>query len=114
MSLAGGGTIFTAGIVLSVMIRLSSHRYHAKCSADSDPNRSRLALGATKWEVVRMTVLPYGRSGVVAASMLGLGALGETVAVLTRAAARPGTGRCSTAVIRRRIASASEFSEPLP
>lgn len=51
------------------------------------------ALGATKWEVVRMTVLPFGRSGVIAASMLGLGrALGETVAVLIilRSAARPG------------------------
>jgi phosphate transport system permease protein len=42
-----------------------------------------LALGATKWEMIRMSVLPYGRSGVVSASMLGLGrALGETVAVL--------------------------------
>jgi phosphate transport system permease protein len=42
-----------------------------------------LALGATRWEMIRMAVLPYGRSGVVSASMLGLGrALGETVAVL--------------------------------
>ena len=41
------------------------------------------ALGATQWEVVRMTVLPFGRSGTIAAAMLGLGrALGETVAVL--------------------------------
>ncbi|MFC7464448.1 phosphate ABC transporter permease subunit PstC [Brachybacterium sp. GCM10030252] len=42
-----------------------------------------LALGATRWETVRTVVLPFGRSGVVAASMLGLGrALGETMAVL--------------------------------
>ncbi|MBE9403567.1 phosphate ABC transporter permease subunit PstC [Brachybacterium sp. p3-SID1565] len=42
-----------------------------------------LALGATKWEVIKTVVLPFGRSGVVAASMLGLGrALGETMAVL--------------------------------
>jgi phosphate transport system permease protein len=41
-----------------------------------------LALGATKWEMVRMAVLPYGRAGVVSGSMLGLGrALGETIAV---------------------------------
>lgn len=42
-----------------------------------------LALGATRWETVRMAVLPFGRSGLVSASMLGLGrALGETMAVL--------------------------------
>ncbi|MDN6328418.1 MAG: phosphate ABC transporter permease subunit PstC [Brachybacterium sp.] len=42
-----------------------------------------LALGATRWETIRTVVLPFGRSGIVAASMLGLGrALGETMAVL--------------------------------
>jgi len=43
-----------------------------------------LALGATRWEVIRMSVLPFGRSGIISASMLGLGrALGETMAVAT-------------------------------
>ncbi len=42
-----------------------------------------LALGATRWETIRTVVLPFGRGGGVAASMLGLGrALGETMAVL--------------------------------
>lgn len=42
-----------------------------------------LALGATRLEMIRMAVLPFGRSGVISASMLGLGrALGETMAVL--------------------------------
>ena len=42
-----------------------------------------LALGATKWEMIRLAVLPFGRSGIISASMLGLGrALGETMAVL--------------------------------
>jgi phosphate transport system permease protein len=42
-----------------------------------------LALGATRWEMIRMTVLPYARSGMVSGAMLGLGrALGETIAVL--------------------------------
>jgi phosphate transport system permease protein len=42
-----------------------------------------LALGATRWEVIRTAVLPFGRPGVISASMLGLGrALGETIAVL--------------------------------
>jgi phosphate transport system permease protein len=41
-----------------------------------------IALGATRWETIRLAVLPYGRSGMVSASMLGLGrALGETIAV---------------------------------
>ncbi|MGQ4495807.1 PstC family ABC transporter permease, partial [Dermabacteraceae bacterium P13101] len=40
-------------------------------------------LGATRWEMIRMSVLPFGRSGIMSASMLGLGrALGETMAVL--------------------------------
>ena len=42
-----------------------------------------LALGATKWEMIRLAVLPFGKSGIVSASMLALGrALGETMAVL--------------------------------
>ena len=41
-----------------------------------------LALGATRWEMIRMAVLPFGRAGIVSAVMLGLGrALGETLAV---------------------------------
>jgi phosphate transport system permease protein len=41
-----------------------------------------LALGATRWEMIRMAVLPYGRSGIIGGAMLGLGrALGETLAV---------------------------------
>jgi phosphate transport system permease protein len=41
-----------------------------------------LALGATRWEMIQMSVIPYGKSGVISAAMLGLGrALGETMAV---------------------------------
>lgn len=41
-----------------------------------------LALGATRWEMIRMSVLPFGRSGIISSAMLGLGrALGETMAV---------------------------------
>jgi len=40
-----------------------------------------LALGATRWEMIRMAVLPYSRAGITGASMLGLGrAIGETIA----------------------------------
>lgn len=95
VSLAGGGTIFTAGVVLSVMILpiVTSVSREVFRQTPHIQMEAAQALGATKWEVVRMTVLPFGRSGVIAASMLGLGrALGETVAVLIilRSAARPG------------------------
>jgi phosphate transport system permease protein len=81
---ATGRTILTAGIVLAVMIIpvisalsreifLQTPRLHEEAA---------LALGATRWEVIRMAVFPYARSGVVSAAMLGLGrALGETMAV---------------------------------
>jgi phosphate transport system permease protein len=40
------------------------------------------ALGATKWEMIRTAVLPYGKPGIIASVMLGLGrALGETIAL---------------------------------
>lgn len=85
VSVSGGGTIFTAGIVLAVMIlpiitAVTREVYRQTPHAQLEAAQ---ALGATKWEVIRMTVLPFGRSGTIAASMLGLGrALGETVAVL--------------------------------
>jgi phosphate transport system permease protein len=122
VSLAGGGTIFTAGIVLSVMILpiITSVSREVFRQTPGRQIEAALALGATKWEVVRMTVLPYGRSGVIAASMLGLGrALGETVAalIILRSAAHPGNWSLFDGgyTFASKIASAAaEFSEPLP
>ena len=122
VSLAGGGTIFTAGIVLSVMILpiVTSVSREVFRQTPRYQIEAALALGATKWEVVRMTVLPFGRSGVIAASMLGLGrALGETVAVLIilRSGAHPGNWSLFDGgyTFASKIASAaSEFSAPLP
>lgn len=122
VSLAGGGTIFTAAIVLSVMILpiITSVSREVFRQTPHMQMEAAQALGATKWEVIRMTVLPFGRSGVIAASMLGLGrALGETVAVLIilRSAARAGSWSLFDGgyTFASKIASAaSEFSEPLP
>jgi phosphate transport system permease protein len=122
VSLAGGGTIFTAGIVLSAMILpiITSVSREVFRQTPRMQMEAAQALGATKWEVVRMTVLPFGRSGVVAASMLGLGrALGETVAVLIilRSAAHAGHWSLFDGgyTFASKIASAAaEFSEPLP
>jgi phosphate transport system permease protein len=122
VSLAGGGNIFTAGVVLSVMVLpiITSVSREVFRQTPSIHIEAAQALGATKWEVVRMTVLPYGRSGAVAASMLGLGrALGETVAVLIilRASAHAGNWSVFDGgyTFASKIASAAnEFSEPLP
>jgi phosphate transport system permease protein len=77
-------SMLCAGVVLAVMVL----PYIAAVCTDvfrSVPQGQReaaLALGATRWEMVRMAVLPYGLSGVVGAVILGLGrALGETIAV---------------------------------
>ncbi|TDP39543.1 phosphate ABC transporter membrane protein 1 (PhoT family) [Nocardia ignorata] len=122
VTIAGGGTIFTAGVVLAVMILpiITSVAREVFALTPRAHIEAAQALGATKWEVVRMTVLPYGRSGVIAGSMLGLGrALGETIAVLVvlRTASNAGTWSLFDGgyTFASKIASAaSEFSSPLP
>jgi phosphate transport system permease protein len=76
--------VLTVAIVLAVMVLpimtavcrevfLQTPRLHEEAA---------LALGATRWEMIRTAVLPFGRPGIISASMLGLGrALGETLAV---------------------------------
>jgi phosphate transport system permease protein len=122
VSLAGGGTIFTAGVVLAVMILpiITSVSREVFSLTPKGHIEAAQALGATKWEVIRMTVYPYGRSGMIAGSMLALGrALGETVAVLIilRTAAQPGHWSLFDGgyTFASKIASAAaEFSAPLP
>src|SRR6185312_2470917 len=79
-----GRTILTVAIVLAVMVLpimtavcrevfLQTPKLHEEAA---------LALGATRWEMIRVAVLPFGRPGIISAAMLGLGrALGETMAV---------------------------------
>ena len=84
-SVSGGGTIFTAGIVLAVMILpiITAVAREVFIQTPQSHIEAALALGATRWEVVKTTVLPFGRSGYVSGAMLGLGrALGETVGLL--------------------------------
>jgi phosphate transport system permease protein len=84
-SVAGGGTMFTGGIVLAVMILpiIAAVTREVFMLTPPDQIEAALALGATRWEVVRTTVLPFGRSGYVSGAVLGLGrALGETLALL--------------------------------
>ena len=78
------GSIFIAGIVVGIMI-LPIITAISRDVFEQTPlvhKEAALALGATRWDMIRTTVLPYGRPGVISGSMLGLGrALGETIAI---------------------------------
>jgi phosphate transport system permease protein len=81
---ASGRTILTAAIVLAIMILPIITAITREIFAQTPRlhQEAALALGATRWEMLRLAVFPYGRSGIVSAVMLGLGrALGETMAV---------------------------------
>jgi len=79
-----GRTMFVAGLVLAVMILpiVSAVAREAFALTPRRLQEGAQALGATRWEMIRMTVLPFGRSSIISGAMLGLGrALGETMAV---------------------------------
>lgn len=81
---ATGRTMLTAGLVLAVMILpiITAVNREVFLQTPRLQEEASLALGATRWEMIRMTVLPFGRSGIISGAMLGLGrALGETIAV---------------------------------
>jgi phosphate transport system permease protein len=79
-----GRSVFAASAVLAIMVlpiiaAISREVFRQVPQANRE---AALALGATRWETIRIAVLPPSRSGVVGAVMLGLGrALGETIAV---------------------------------
>ncbi len=81
---ATGRTMFVAGLVLAVMILpiVSAVAREVFSQTPRKLQEGAQALGATRWEMIRMTVLPFGKSSIISGAMLGLGrALGETMAV---------------------------------
>ena len=79
-----GKSLLIAGIVLAIMIIpiVSAVTREVFLQVPRETIDAAWALGATKWEMIRTAVLPFGRAGMISASMLGLGrALGETIAV---------------------------------
>lgn len=79
-----GPSMLTAGIILAIMVMpyIMSVAREVLVAVPMSQREAALALGATRWEAVRTAVLPYARSGIVGAVILGLGrALGETMAV---------------------------------
>jgi phosphate transport system permease protein len=75
---------FNAGTVLAIMVVPIATSVMREVFSQAPPGEKEgaLALGATRWGVIRSVVLPFGRGGIIGGSMLGLGrALGETIAV---------------------------------
>jgi phosphate transport system permease protein len=78
------GNMLNAGIILAVMVIpiITAVSREVIAIVPRDLREAALAMGATRYETIKMAVLPYARNGIVGATMLGLGrALGETIAV---------------------------------
>ncbi len=81
---AGPG-YFVAGLILAIMILpiVSAISREVIATVPAEHKEAALALGATRWEMIRIAVLPYSRAGITGGAMLGLGrAIGETIAVV--------------------------------
>ncbi|MFK0116749.1 phosphate ABC transporter permease subunit PstC [Streptomyces sp. NPDC090994] len=112
-------SLLTVGILLAIMILpiITNVSREVFRQVPRMHEEAALALGATRWEVIRMSVLPFARSGIISASMLGLGrALGETMAVamvlspsfdITASLLDPGGGTFAQNI-------ASKFNEATP
>jgi phosphate transport system permease protein len=77
-------SMFICGVVVSMMVIpiTASVMREVFSSTPSGEREAALALGSTRWGVIRSVVLPFGRGGIIGGTMLGLGrALGETIAV---------------------------------
>ena len=100
-----GPNYFIAGLILAIMILpiVSAISREVIATVPTEHKEAALALGATRWEMIRMAVLPYSRAGITGASMLGLGrAIGETIAVTLVIGNAPqiGEARSSTRATR--------------
>jgi phosphate transport system permease protein len=117
-----GGTVFTGGVILAVMIlpivtAVCRDVYERTPQANIE---AAWALGATRWEMIRLAVLPYGKPGMISGAMLGLGrALGETIAISLILSKVSNTGPFSFSIFdggetfASKIANnASEFNNP--
>jgi phosphate ABC transporter permease protein PstC len=79
-----GPNYFIAGLILAIMIIpiVSAISREVIDTVPLQEKEGALALGATRWEMIRLAVLPHARAGIISAAMLGLGrAIGETIAV---------------------------------
>jgi phosphate transport system permease protein len=89
---AYGPSMLAAGVILAIMALpyISSVSREVLLAVPRSQREAALALGATRWEMIRDAVIPYARSGIIGGIMLGLGrALGETMAVTMVIGNRP-------------------------
>lgn len=87
-----GYSMLAAGVILAIMILpfISAVTREVLLAVPRSQREAALALGATRWEMIRDAVLPYARSGIIGGVILGLGrALGETMAVTMLIGNRP-------------------------
>ena len=100
---ASGLDLLTAGSILAIMIipTVSSISKEVMMAVPSSQREAAYSLGATRWEVVRMSVINYSRSGIFGAGVLGLGrAVGETMAVTMVIGNAVGPGAIPTSLFR--------------
>lgn len=79
-----GPSVLAASIILAIMVMpfIMSVAREVLLAVPNSQREAAMALGATRWEAVRSAIIPYARSGIIGAIILGLGrALGETMAV---------------------------------
>jgi phosphate transport system permease protein len=84
--------MLAAGVILAIMVlpNISAVSREVLLAVPRSQREAALALGATRWEMIRDAVIPYARSGIVGGIILGLGrALGETMAVTMVIGNRP-------------------------
>jgi phosphate transport system permease protein len=84
--------MLAAGVILAIMALpyISAVSREVLMAVPRSQREAALALGATRWEMIRDAVIPYARSGIIGGIMLGLGrALGETMAVTMVIGNRP-------------------------
>jgi phosphate transport system permease protein len=89
---AYGPSMLAAGVILAIMALpyISAVSREVLMAVPRSQREAALALGATRWEMIRDAVIPYARSGIIGGIMLGLGrALGETMAVTMVIGNRP-------------------------
>src|SRR3954453_6136886 len=85
------GGLIPAGMMLPIVSAISRE---VIATVPRDHKEAALALGATRWEMIRIAVLPYARPGIVGGAMLGLGrAIGETIAVTIVIGNAPSIGK---------------------
>jgi phosphate transport system permease protein len=116
-----GLDIFTASVILAIMIipTISSISREIMLAVPNSQREAAYMLGATKWEVFKMAVIPYSKSGLIGASILGLGrAVGETMAVTMLIGNATGAGAIPQSLFKagQTMSSiiANEFNEASP